>query len=187
MHLTPRLLTAHCRPELLAHFRALSTHDVYLRFGAHLSRESVDAYVTGIDFATATVLGVYGNELELLGVAHLAPDGRTVELGLSVVSAARRRGIGTLLMRRALGYARRLGATRMFTHCLAENEDLMRLVRSAGGHIVFSGDEADAYIELPASTAFSTVLDLAAEQVALVQYALMAQHTAWREAFHLGR
>lgn len=187
MHLTPRLLTEDCRPELLAHFGALSPRDLYLRFGTHQSPESLHRYVAGIDFAASTLLGVYGDEFRLLGVMHLCPDGDTAELGLSVLAEARREGVGTILLRRSINYARRTGVSKIFMHCLSENEELMRLVRAAGGCIAYGSGEADGFIELPAGTAFSTALDLAEEQVALVQYSLLAQRAAWRMAFHYGR
>ncbi|HXQ31993.1 MAG TPA: GNAT family N-acetyltransferase [Steroidobacteraceae bacterium] len=187
VHLTPRLLTEHCRPELTAHFGALSAHDLYLRFGAHQSPESVERYVAGIEFAASTLLGVYDDKFRLLGVMHLCPDGDTAELGLSVLAEARRHGVGTILLRRSLSFARRTGVTKLFMHCLSENEELIRLVRGAGGRIAHSNGEADAFIKLPAGTAFSTAVDLAEEHVALVQYSLLAQRAAWRMAFHYGR
>ena len=132
------------------------------------------------------MLGVYGDELELLGVAHLCPEQGVVELGISVLAGARRRGIGTLLMRRALGHARLAGARQLFMHCLAENEDLMRLARAARADISISHDEADGYIRVPPVTPFSAALEFAAEQVGVVDFALKAQRVAWREALFPG-
>jgi GNAT superfamily N-acetyltransferase len=185
LHLNARHLAAGHRPALRAHFLALSRRDAYLRFGNFVGPESIGAYVDGIDFAASTVLGVYGDELELLGVAHLCPQDRIVELGISVLAGARRHGIGTLLMRRALGHARLVGAQRLFMHCLAENEDLMRLARAAHAEISFSHDEADGFIHLPPVTALSAAVELAAEQLGVAEYAFKAQRAAWRQALGL--
>jgi GNAT superfamily N-acetyltransferase len=104
---TARHLSPSHRPALLEHFGALSRRDLYLRFGTFAGPDSIAAYIDGIDFDRAT------------------------ELGISVLASARRRGIGTLLMRRAPGHARRAGAGLLFMHCLAENDDLLRLARAA--------------------------------------------------------
>ncbi len=185
MHLRARHLNPSHRPALLAHFLALSRRDRYLRFGTYVGPESIAAYVDGIDFARSTVLGVYGDELELLGVAHLCPEQGVVELGISVLASVRRRGIGTLLMRRALGHARLVGASQLFMHCLAENEDLMRLARAARADISISHDEADGFIHLPPVTPFSAAVEFAEEQIGVVDYAVKAQRAAWRQALRL--
>lgn len=182
MTLNARHLNAAHRAALLAHFGALSRRDTYLRFGTFLAPESIAAYVGSIDFGRSTVLGVYAEDLELLGVAHLCPQAAVVELGLSVLGHARRRGLGTLLMRRALGHARMVGAERLFMHCLAENGDLMRLARAARAEISFHHDEADGYIHVPPPTPISAALEFAEEQFGVLDYALKAQRRAWRHA-----
>jgi GNAT superfamily N-acetyltransferase len=184
MPVNARHLNPSHRPALLAHFCALSRRDSYLRFGTYLGTESIEAYVNGIDFERSTVLGVYGDDLELLGVAHLCPEKDTVELGISVLASARRHGVGTLLMRRALSHARLIGASQLFMHCLAENDDLMRLARAAGARFSFSHDEADGFIHVPAVTPFSAAVEFAEEHLGVVDYALKAQRAAWRHAFN---
>ena len=185
MHLQARHLSPSHRPALIAHFGALSRRDLYLRFGTFIGPESIAAYVDGIDFARSTVLGVYGDELELLGVAHLCPERSVIELGISVLASVRRRGIGTLLMRRALSHARLVGARQLFMHCLAENADLMRLARAAHADISVSHDEADGFIHVPSVTPFSAALEFAEEQIGVVDYAVKAQRAAWRQVLRL--
>lgn len=182
LNLNARHLSASHRPALLAHFCALSRRDAYLRFGTYLGAESIAAYVEGIDFERSTVLGVYGDDLELLGVAHLCPERAVVELGISVLGSARRRGIGTLLMRRALSHARLIAASQLFMHCLADNKDLMRLARAAGAQISFTHDEADGFIHVPPVTPFSAAMEFAEEQIGVVDYALKAHRAAWRQS-----
>ncbi len=186
MPVNARHLNSSHRPALLAHFCALSRRDAYLRFGTYVGPESIANYVNGIDFERSTVLGVYGENLQLNGVAHLCPDRGVVELGISVLATARRRGLGSLLMRRSLSHARMIGAERLFMHCLAENDDLMRLARAAGAEFSFSHDEADGFIHVPRVTPFSAAVEFAEEQMGVVDYALKAQRAAWRHALGLG-
>lgn len=185
MHLQARHLNPSHRPALLAHFCALSRRDAYLRFGTYVGAESIASYVDGIDFARSTVIGVYGDELELLGVAHLCPEQGVVELGISVLERARRRGIGTLLMRRALSHARLVGASQLFMHCLAENDDLLRLARAAHAQVSFSHEEADGFIHVPPVTPFSAAVELTEEQLGVVDYTWKAQRAAWRQVLRL--
>ncbi len=180
-----RHLSDHHRPALLAHFGDLSRRDAYLRFGNYQSAESIAGYVGAIDFARSTVLGVYADDLQLLGVAHLCPAGGAVELGISVLARARRRGIGTLLMRRALGSARLLCADRLLMRCLAENDDLMRLARAAGAELAFDHDEVDGYIRVPPLTPFSAAVEFVEEQLGVADYAFKAHRAAWRGALRL--
>ncbi len=186
MHLNARHLNPSHRPALLAHFCALSRRDSYLRFGTYVGPETIESYVNGIDFDRSTVLGVYDEGLELLGVAHLCPEKDVVELGISVLASARRRGIGTLLLRRSLSHARMIGAGRLFMHCLAENGDLMRLARAAHAEISISHDEADGFIHVPRLTPFSAAVELAEENLGVVDYAFKAQRAAWWHAFGHG-
>ncbi|MEI8296842.1 MAG: GNAT family N-acetyltransferase [Pseudomonadota bacterium] len=179
-----RHLNSSHQPALLTHFLALSDRDSYLRFGGRLSTQAIDEYTRRIDYGSSTVLGIFGDELELLGVAHLCPQGGIVELGISVLPDHRRQGLGTLLLHRALGHARLIGASRLFMHCLAENAALMRLATAAGAAISFSDGEADGFIELPPGTAFSSVVEIAEEQMALMDWVLKAQRVAWQHALH---
>jgi GNAT superfamily N-acetyltransferase len=186
MPMNARHLNPGHRPALLAHFCALSRRDAYLRFGTYAGPESIATYVDGIDFERSTVLGVYGDNLQLIGVAHLCPDRGVVELGISVLANGRRQGIGSLLMRRSLSHARLISAKRLFMHCLAENDDLMRLARASGAEFSFSHDEADGFIHVPPVTPFSAAVELAEEQIGVADYTLKAHRAAWRQAFGLG-
>src|SRR5712692_3767184 len=81
-------------PALERHFLALDADDRRLRFGAPQSDYAIRAYVERIEFGRDAVFGVWGDDLELLGAAHLARSGKRAELGLSVLSAYRRSGLG---------------------------------------------------------------------------------------------
>lgn len=173
-------LTASARPAYLAHLLALDADDSHLRFGAHLSPEAVAAYVDRIDFDVDTLFGVYGEALALTGAAHLAFGGEIAELGLSVLPAARRQGVGGALIARACEFARNRTTPRLFMHCLAENAAMIHLARRAGMDVVIEAGDADAYVALPPATPLSLTSELVAERVALFDYALKSNVDAWR-------
>jgi len=110
--LTVHRLSKHFRAALREHFAHLSADDLFLRFGAHCRPEIIDAYVDGIDYRESIVLGVFNDNLQLIGVAHLGSDEGGLELGLSVLAEYREHGVGTLLLRRAMQHARAAGADR---------------------------------------------------------------------------
>src|SRR5215472_5687428 len=82
-------LTEAVRPALAAHFRALPSDDLRLRFGAPISSERIEAYVAGIDFGRDAVFGVFDDELALIGVAHVGFLADAAELGISVLPGHR--------------------------------------------------------------------------------------------------
>jgi GNAT superfamily N-acetyltransferase len=175
--LTVHRLSKHFRAALRDHFSHLSADDLFLRFGAHCRPEIINAYVDGIDFRESIVLGVFNDDLELIGVAHLGSDEGGLELGLSVLAGYREHGVGTLLLRRAMQHARAAGADRIFVHCLSINHTLMHLVRQVGASVVESGGEADGVIALPPTKPLDSWLNLIEDQISLYDFARKAQAT----------
>jgi RimJ/RimL family protein N-acetyltransferase len=82
------------------------------------------------------------------------------ELGLSVLPAHRRRGVGGALFKRAMAYARNRCMPRLFMHFLSENAPIMRIARRFGMHIVARAGEADAHLRLPPASLASIAGEL---------------------------
>jgi GNAT superfamily N-acetyltransferase len=163
--MTPRTITDHVldwvalieklgevdRDSLLAHFVLLEAEDRRLRFGLSVSDEHIERYVGGIDFEVAHMYGVRASPNEWLGIGHfnIDPNGGPAELGLSVLPAARGRGLGSAIFRSAVAQASRLGATRLYMHFLTTNKAILSIARSAGMSIESGGGESDAYLIVP--------------------------------------
>lgn len=175
-------LRGNAREAYLAHLLALAGDDVRLRFGSPLPRAAIEAYVVRIDFEVDTIFGVYGDALDLVGAAHVAFAGDLAELGVSVVSTARRRGIGEALVARAAEHARNRRVPRLYMHCLAENAAMIRLARRAGMDVVVAAGDADAHVTLEPATPLSLTSEMLADRVALYDYALKSNVEAWRRA-----
>jgi len=163
--------------EMLAHFNALSSDDLRLRFGAPLGRFALENYVSGIDFSNDRVFGIFDRELKLVSVAHLAVDLERdcAELGLSVAHESRRRGHGEALLRRAATHAASLGLHRIYMHCLSENGALMGLARKSGFKIVAARGEADASKQLQETRPESIAMEMVNDRIALVDSVYMHQ------------
>ena len=173
-------LSAVHRMALARHFLALDRDDRRLRFGAPIGDTVVRAYVARIDFEHDAAFGVFDDELQLIGVAHLAHAGGEGELGLSVLRAQRNRGIGGALLERALLRARNWGVRALYMHCLRGNEAMMHLAGKQRMRIVTEQGEADAWLGLPPADAASHFGEVFAQRVALFDYALKNQLAATR-------
>jgi hypothetical protein len=163
------------RAALLTHFLALGGEDRRLRFGQHIADDLVRRYVDGVDFERHGVFGVLGEDLALLGVAHLVAQGSSAEFGLSVLPEARGRGIGKLLFERMVEYARNRNVRSLFMHCLAENDAMMHIARRYGMQVILAGGEVEAYMALPPADPLSVANEMLEQRVALFDFALKSQ------------
>jgi GNAT superfamily N-acetyltransferase len=186
MQILVRELSGLERPALERHFLALGAADRRLRFGAPLNDFAVRRYVAHIEFEQHAVLGVFDDDLHLLGAAHVARGDGHAELGISVLEGHRSAGIGGALLARAHMHARNWGVRALFMHCLTENSAMMHLARKQGMDIVAEAGEADAWLKLEPADA-STYLGAAFQQrVALFDFALKQQLAYARRLFRPG-
>jgi GNAT superfamily N-acetyltransferase len=174
------------RAALLRHFLRLDSHDRRLRFGASIGDSAVRSYATLIDFDRDATFGLFDEELELIGAAHLAHGREHAELGVSVLRGHRGRGAGGALLTRAVLRARNWGVRTLFMHCLRENETMMHLARKQGMHIVTQQGEADAWLRLPPADASSHFGEVFEQRVALFDYALKSQLAGTRRLVAAG-
>jgi len=165
----PQRLNPKHREDISRHLLQLPENDRRLRFGHQVRDQAVCEYVDGIDFERDRVFGILGDDLGLIGVAHLALDPalKDAELGLSVDTALRVKGYGYALLQRAVLHAANLGYRTLFMHCLAENAIMMRLARKAGLLVLIEGGEADGRMKLDRLTHGGAFREAVADQMAL--------------------
>jgi GNAT superfamily N-acetyltransferase len=178
MHILIRELSALDRAALERHFLALGAEDRRLRFGVPLNDFALRAYVARLDFERDALFGVTGDDLRLVGAAHLARARRHAELGISVLAGHRSRGVGGALLARAHLRARNWGVRALFMHCLTENRAMMRLAVAQGMRLVTAEGESDAWLALPPPDAGSHFGEVFEQRAALFDYALK-QGRAW--------
>lgn len=165
------------RERVASHLLALDTHDRYLRFGYSASDEQVRRYVDGLNFDRDEIFGIYNRRLELIAMAHLAfaPEGQPnecAEFGVSVSKHARGRGYGARLFERAEVTARNADVRMLFIHALSENAAMLKIARNAGAHVVRSGSESEAHLELPEATLDSRMSEIALDHFAEIDFQL---------------
>jgi len=140
-----------CRADgtaLRAHFGALTSNDLRLRFCHVVTPAGLDQYLSQVDCEGTVSFGVFDGTAALIGTAQLAVNGDLAEIGLSVLEQQRCRGIGTALVEYAADYARCQGARVMSLHCFADNIPIIRLAQRVGMAVIFDRGEADAFVFL---------------------------------------
>jgi len=168
------------RDAMTAHLLQLTPDDRRLRFGTVASDDSIRDYVARIDFERDAAFGYFADDLSLGGMAHVAIFDGVAEFGVSVLTAYRRRGIGSALFQRTAEFARNHCVNTLFMHYLTENAAMMRIARKTGMKIITDGGEADAHLELPPFDVATVTSEFLHEQVAVFDYTLKAQVLAAR-------
>lgn len=163
------------RPAFERHLLGLRGDDRRLRFGCPMADVAIRRYVEGIDLERDAVFGVFNDDLQLLGAAHLARARGHAELGVSVLPGHRNRGLGGALLSRAVLHARNWGVGALFMHCLRENGAMMHLAGKQSMQIVTECGEADAWLKLARPDAGTFLGEVFAQRVALFDFALKAQ------------
>lgn len=126
-------------PNFVASFAQLSTEEVRMRF-MYTFKELIHeeaARLTQIDYGRDMALVVFrqrpGQPLESCGVARLMrADEERVEFAIILLRAATGIGLGSLLVRRLIGYARTRDFRELFGEILRENAPMLALCRAMG-------------------------------------------------------
>ena len=93
------------------------------------------------------------------------------ECAFSVEPGYRRQGLGTLLMRRALLWARNRGLFRVHVFCLRENIGMRRLAARAGILTIAEGSEFEGDVHLAMPSAVTAWCEALAEAQGLAEFA----------------
>jgi len=124
-------------PEFVAH---IAPEDARLRFFSavrELSEQRIHE-LTHLDYQRAMAFIAFDEaQCEMLGVVrlHLDEDRRDGEFAVIVRSAFKGHGLGRLLMRRMIGYARMIGLARIHGQVLAENAAMLHMCAKLGFQI----------------------------------------------------
>lgn len=178
-----RTLAERHRPLVRAHLLALSPVDRQLRFGHTLSDERLRAYAAQLDFERDQIFGTFDRRLRLVALGHLAlaadaTSGSATghgELGLSVLTLVRGRGLGTRLFEHTVVQARNRGVHTLHIHLARENTPMLAIVQRAGARIALDGSEALAVLPLAGETLGSQLGELLGEQAAAWDFRLKVQ------------
>ena len=173
--------------SLLAdHLKRLSAEDRGFRFAAnHVSDDWIDRYTASIR-PNDVVLGAFDGD-QLVGAVHVAFADDLAEIGVSVDSGWRARGVGADLFNRAIGWARNRRAKKLYTLCQSNNRSMLALANRLGMTIHRESGTAEAFLPLDppdlatvseqVGTEWTTVVD---DWVAVVR----SCHSLWSKNLH---
>jgi len=126
--------------ELYADFmRDVSADDLRLRFFgrvAELSREEVNK-LTHLDYShEMAFIALDEHAGHMLGLVRLKEelDEKTAEFAILVLSRLKGHGLGWLLMRRVIDYAKEKGLRRVYGDVLVENTTMLQMCAELGFH-----------------------------------------------------
>jgi GNAT superfamily N-acetyltransferase len=148
-----RPLTVFEREGIRNFYLALSEDDRRLRFCSLASDETVNDYVARLDFAQATVLGLFDARAQIIGLAELVRGVVQSELAFAVRADMRGRKLGTRLMERMLARARICGVRKVHVMFLSEYTPMRKLAIRAGMQMRRDGGETYASLRLEAPRA----------------------------------
>ena len=155
--------------RMLDLFYRLSTHTVYLRFHhvvKHMSEEEVKRFCT-VDYDSSFALvGMVreGDEEKIVAVGRYSRLERTdrAEVGFLVEDAYQGKGIGTHLLQQLAEVARKRGIDIFEAEVLAENREMMKVLRDSGYDItedIEAGTYKVSFSVLPTSQAEDRMLE----------------------------
>ena len=136
------------RRALETHFASLNREDLRYRFCSSIKRERVAQYLDRIRVTGTLSYGVFNAGLALVAVCQLERSGCDLEVGLTVLPAFRRKGLGKALLHRSASYARARGLKALNIHSLGDNTPMLSLARRIGMIVKFYGGEADGHLTL---------------------------------------
>jgi len=147
-------------PDFIAGFAQLSHEDVRMRF-MHIVKELTHdeaARLTRIDYdremALVAIRQRPDQAPEGCGVARIIsdPDRERAEFAIILLREATGIGLGSLLLRRLIDYARDQGLRKLYGEILRENEPMLELCRAMGFAIHACPEDAGVMIATLALT-----------------------------------
>jgi RimJ/RimL family protein N-acetyltransferase len=139
------------RPAVLEHLLGLSADDRYLRFGQHVKTSHVSRYADSLVFEMERVFGIF-REGRLIAMSQLASyqdaNMAMAEIGLSVDTAYRGNGFGTLMVKTCLLEAKRQGFASVEINYVACNQAMAQLCQRLDASLVPDQDLVCATVHL---------------------------------------
>jgi RimJ/RimL family protein N-acetyltransferase len=145
-----RVLIRRVRPEDVALYsdflRDVSAEDLRLRFFARiaeLSAEEADT-LSHLDYGhEMAFIAIDEDTGQMLGLVRLKDelDEKTAEFAILVRSRLKGHGLGWLLMRRVIAYAKEKGLRRVYGDVLVENATMLQMSAELGFHSQDIGSE----------------------------------------------
>lgn len=117
-------------PRILSHLLGLDADDRLLRFSHGIRDEGIATYVAALDFARDQVHGLCAAHGDIVALAHAGLSEGSLDFGLSVSPAYRKRGLGRALFGHVIALAHALRAPRII--CLSTSPAVLHMATASG-------------------------------------------------------
>jgi GNAT superfamily N-acetyltransferase len=144
-------------PAISQHFRELDAADRRMRFCATLNDEALDRHVDGMWSQTGLVLAAHDGPLwsgplrragPIRALAELSIAEGEAELGISVESVLRRRGVATYLVQTAARLLAPRGVRSIRASTLPDNASFLALARKCDAVVEIGRDEVEVTFDV---------------------------------------
>lgn len=166
-------LSVNNKDDIKKHLLRLDHDSRRMRFFMAIGDAGIERYVDRINWGTDSGFGVFNATGDLIAFAHLAETDNncTMELGVSIDSNYRRRGIAGKLMKRIITFCKARGVDKLTMECLRENKVMQEIATNCGAQTVI--DEETAIAQAAIKTTFGERMheiqkDIVYENIAVI-------------------
>ena len=160
-------------PKYRKHLKSLDQESKTLRFANPLSDQVIDNLCDKweADHQHNILFAIENEALDLIAVAHIAIDEKhEMELAFSVLKEYQGKGLGTMLMKRAIQWCRTHGFLTGSMFCLSTNSVIKHLCTKHGIHMQSEYGETLADIELDHPNLNTFITEATDSNLAIMDY-----------------
>ena len=169
-----KLYSVFDKSTLVEHLCSLQGEDRRLRFGGTVSNNYITEYVEASWENGSTWFG-YTMHSRIIAACHVAIDKEEAELGCSVDPEYRGYGLAQSMFDRAVTYLRSHNITKVYMHCLTENQIMRHIARKNDMTLVSCYGESDARVEVEPPTAMTALKDAYLDRMAMYDMLIRSQ------------
>lgn len=187
----PEKLYSEAQQTLLCeHLISMSPDDRYMRFGYHIHDDQIIKYVErsyGSDNETSQWFGIFNDEGLIIATLHVVMvTSKKAEMGCSVLSEYRNKGIGQLLFERGLVWARANGARTIYMQCLSQNIAMQKIAKRNGLLVAtMAYNEKEGKLEFPTTDLTAPYSDIIIDRIAAVDSTFRNQRNMFTKIINI--
>jgi GNAT superfamily N-acetyltransferase len=168
------------------HLLALDPESKYLRFGHIISEKTIQYMMDKIyvDKDHHILFCVEDENLNFIGVCHIALEERGMELAFSVLKDHQGKGIGNALMRRAIAWCRTNHILTGTMVCLSSNKRIHHLCKKYGMQMDSSQGETVAQFTLENADIGTYLQESTDSNLAVMDWIQKRTNHFYHSAFH---
>lgn len=152
---------------IIKHLCSLKDEDRRLRFGGVLNNETIKSYVEkSFKDKDSQWFGCVSHN-KVISACHTAIYNGEGELGCSVDEEHRGEGLAQKMFDRAVTYLRLHGVTKVYMHCLTENQAMRHIAKKNDMTIISCYGETDARVEVTPGNPMTSIKDAYLDRMAI--------------------